>query len=366
MRGVVQRLRELKAQRRHAALGDGLLAPPVDRVTPWQRVAELSPGLQQFARAGAGAGAISTFLHLALLLVAAQLTISGYTKQFVLQIQTMLDSELPEEVLDAVPMRMAEAADEPSDSVFEAEPLAIAATESDDPQVTLPVETYDMDAPSIALADEMRLDALQSDPTIIRPGGASEEIATVEGAVDRITHEVVTNLEQGDLLVCWLMDASISLVDDRQIIAERLTRVFHEIEALGTLRPEALLNSVVSFGAATHFLVPPTNESRRVVQAIRDVPIDDSGVENVFSCVVETLEQYRVLKAREGRRLMIVVWTDESGDDYARLEESVRVCQKLSVPVFTVGPSSMFGNQKGTHAYRHPHRGRPRPRYAAV
>ncbi len=361
MRGVLHRLRELKAQRRQAALGDRSLASPFERVTPWQRVAELSPGLRQFARAGAGAGAISSFLHLALLLVAAQLTIAGYTKQFVLQIQTMLDHELPDEILDPIPMRMAEAADEPSESVFEAEPLAIAATESDDPQVTLPVETYDLDAPSIALADEMRIDAFESDPTLIRPGGASEEIATVEGAVDRITHEIMTNLEQCDLLVCWLMDASISLVDDRQIIAERLERVFQEIETLGTIRPEALLNAVVSFGAETRFLVPPTNETPRVVQAIREVPIDDSGVENVFSCVVETLEQYRVLKGRDGRRLMVIVWTDESGDDYARLEESVGVCQKLSVPVFTVGPSSMFGNEKGTHAYRHPQDGRIYP-----
>jgi hypothetical protein len=363
MRAVLDRLRELIASRHTVVAADGAYLPDRSaRVSPWQRLVELQPGLRQFARAGAGAGAISTFLHLTLLVVAAQLTIAGYPQKFILQIQTMLDRESPPpEPLVPIPMRMAEAADEPSDSVFEAEPVAIAAIEADDPQVNAPLEVEDLAAPSIALADEQRIDALEADPVLVRTGGAGEEIATVEGAVDRITHEIMTNLEQGDLLVCWLMDASISLVDDRQIISERLTRVFQEIETLGTLRPEALLNTVVSFGAETRFLVPPTNESPRIVQSIRDVPVDDSGVENVFSCVVETLEQYRVLKGRDGRRLMVVIWTDESGDDYARLEESVRVCQKLAVPVFTVGPSSMFGNEKGTHVYRHPQDGRVYP-----
>ncbi|MBX9791905.1 MAG: VWA domain-containing protein [Pirellulales bacterium] len=363
MRAVLHRLRELSASRQTYVASDGSRLPDgAARISPWQRLFELQPGLRQLARAGAGAGAISTLLHLTLLVVAAQLTIAGYPQQVVLQIQSLFDNEpLPPEPAESIPLRMAEASDEPSESVFEAEPIAIAAIESDDPQVNTPLEVDDLDAPSIALADEQHIEALEADPVMIRAGGAGEEIATVEGAVDRITHEIMTNLEQGDLLVCWLMDASISLVDERQIIAERLTRVFDEIETLGTLRPEALLNAVTSFGAETRFLVPPTHESARVVQAIRDLPVDESGVENVFSAIVDSLEQYRALKGREKRHLMVVIWTDESGDDYARLEESIRMCQRLAVPVFTVGPSSMFGNEKGTHAYQHPQDGRTYP-----
>ena len=363
MRAVLDRLRELSASRHTFVASDGSYLPDgPDRISPWQRLFELQPGLRQLARAGAGAGAISTLLHLTLLVVAAQLTIAGYPQQVVLQIQSLFDNEpLPPEQVESIPMRMAEASDEPSESVFEAEPIAIAAIENDDPQVNTPLEVDDLDAPSIALADEQHIDALEADPVLVRAGGAGEEIATVEGAVDRITHEIMTNLEQGDLLVCWLMDASISLVDDRQIIADRLTRVFQEIETLGTLRPEALVNAVTSFGAETRFLVPPTNESARVVEAIRDLPVDESGVENVFSAIVDSLEKYRALKGREKRGLMVIIWTDESGDDYARLEESIRMCQRLAVPVFTVGPSSMFGNEKGTHAYQHPQDGRTYP-----
>ncbi|MGD9645487.1 MAG: vWA domain-containing protein [Pirellulales bacterium] len=363
MRAVFDRLRELSASRQATVVADGSYLPERSaRVSVWERLVELRPGLRQFARAGAGAGAISTFLHLALLLVAAQLTIAGYPEKVMLQIRTMFDAEpLVPETIEPLPLRMAEASDELSDSVFEAEPIAVASIESDDPEVNTPIEIEDLVAPSVALADEQRIEAFESDPVLVRTGGAGEEIATVEGAVDRITQEIMSNLEQGDLLVCWLMDASISLVDDRQVIAERLSRVFGEIDTLGTLRPEALLNAVVSFGAQTRFLVPPTHESQRVVEAIREVPVDDSGVENVFSCVIDSLEKYRALRRRDDRQLMVVIWTDESGDDYARLEESVEVCQRLAVPVFTVGPSSMFGNEKGTHAYRNPEDGRVYP-----
>jgi hypothetical protein len=196
---------------------------------------------------------------------------------------------------------------------------------------------------------------------LVKQGRAGEAVATVEGAVDRITHEIAANLEQNELLVTWLLDASISLVDDREVIATRLERVFRELRELGTVRPEALHNAVVSFGADNQFLVPPTPNGEEIVRAMREVPIDDSGIENVFGCVLATINRYKSVRTREHRSLMIVIWTDESGDDYTLLEDAVHVCQRWSVPVFVVGPSSMFGRPKGTHAYKHPDDGKTYP-----
>lgn len=195
---------------------------------------------------------------------------------------------------------------------------------------------------------------LDIDELIQRQGSAGEEVMTVEGAVDRITHEIALNLEQGNLLVVWLMDMSISLVDDREAVADRLARVFDELGQLGSLQGDHLLSAVVGFGLETKFLLAPSNKAEETIEAIREVPIDNSGVENVFTAVIESLNKYKGLKARQDRRLMFVVWTDEAGDDHDRLEEAIRVCQKVAVPVFTVGPSAVFGRRKGIHAYRHP------------
>ncbi|MEZ6070322.1 MAG: VWA domain-containing protein [Pirellulales bacterium] len=154
------------------------------------------------------------------------------------------------------------------------------------------------------------------------------------------------------------MDASISLQDDRQQIAERLERVYAEISTVtaeGSLHPEALSSAVLSFGNQTRELVAPTNDGQQVVAAIRDkVPVDATGVENVFTAVNMAANKYRVLSTRGDRKLMFVIWTDESGDDVSMLDEATNVCQRLGVSVYTVGPSAMFGREMGTMAYRHP------------
>ncbi|MBX7075320.1 MAG: VWA domain-containing protein [Pirellulales bacterium] len=339
------------------------LAPAVD-----SEKGEASPADTWWRRPqGALPSVTSVFLHLTALALFAQLTISGYPQPLVREFEAAVNEEPPAPI-DQPPtdLAIAEPSDERRESLFAAEAYSVAATAGADPLVETMltptvVAASDVRVPEVKMDDLAIVEGLEVDDLIVRRGSAGEEVASVEGAVDRITHEIVSNLEHGKLLVVWLMDASISLVDEHEAVAGRLERIYSELGELGSLQGDLLVNAVVSFGMETKILVPPTNEADKIVGAIRKIPVDDTGVENVFSAVLTSLDQFKSLRNRQDRRIMLVICTDESGDDYSRLEESIKLCQRLSVPVFTVGPSAMFGRQKGIHQYKHPDDGKMYP-----
>ena len=82
-------------------------------------------------------------------------------------------------------------------------------------------------------SDETAVGAPMRIEASIGAGGPLNDVSTVEEAVDRVTAGIRGRLEKGDLLVIWLLDASNSLVDDRQRVAERLKSFFLEIQSSG-------------------------------------------------------------------------------------------------------------------------------------
>ncbi|MDG1893887.1 MAG: hypothetical protein P8J37_03160 [Fuerstiella sp.] len=61
----------------------------------------------------------------------------------------------------------------------------------------------------------------------------------------------------------------------------------------------------------------------------------------------------RWMRGRE-RQKLLVLWTDESGDDYLRLERTTQKCLQANERVDAIGPSAVLGAQKGHMAFLHP------------
>jgi len=175
---------------------------------------------------------------------------------------------------------------------------------------------------------------------VTQAGGAGD-------AVDGILGGIRGKLEEGDLLVCWLVDGSISILPDRQIIAERIEPFFREIEQRSK-DSYRLMNAVVAFGSTTREIIGPTKFTIKIPEAIRAMPVDPTGIENTMSAVEACVEQYR---RRWKGGMLLVLWTDESGDDILRLEEIIALCRKRRVVVRIVGPSAVLGSERGTHYY---------------
>ncbi|MBS0210147.1 MAG: VWA domain-containing protein [Planctomycetes bacterium] len=185
-------------------------------------------------------------------------------------------------------------------------------------------------------------------PRSVAAEGGVTQAANPGDAVDNVLKGIRREMENGDLLVVWLLDASLSLVDDRQLVAARIEPFYQELNGRQQ-QSHKLMNAVVAYGATTQELIEPTQFGLRTVEAVAKVPIDPTGLENVMTAIEQCVYRYR---QRWRSTIQIVVWTDESGDDILRLEEIIALCRKQNVIVTVVGPSAVFGAERGSHYYR--------------
>lgn len=179
--------------------------------------------------------------------------------------------------------------------------------------------------------------------------GVYGDVVTTEGdvgSVDRITTEILSALQEHKVLVVWLLDASESLRTRREQVIGRFDRVYQELGELADREPDALLSSVVAFGqTATLMTKTPTADPAVLRKAVRSIPADDSGVENVFSAVHTAAMEYRA-KARSGYHVMLVVLTDESGNDLEAVDKAAAVVVEHKMPVYVLGPLAPFSRRE--------------------
>ncbi len=191
-------------------------------------------------------------------------------------------------------------------------------------------------------------------------GNGAEHVGGVEGAVDRIAVEILRRLEQGQTLVIWAFDASGSLQVERQRLSKHIETIYTHINQLDEnhlLAGKGLLTLVVAFGQDRKAMTPkPTAELSEILEAMGEVPTDETGVESTFTTVAEIIRRWGHYKDSAGQayRPMIIVVTDEVGDDENRLEESIELAQRSKVPVYVLGSQSLFGRVEGYKDYVDP------------
>jgi hypothetical protein len=196
--------------------------------------------------------------------------------------------------------------------------------------------------------------------TVSIRGNGAELVGGVEGAVDRIAIEILRHLERGRTLVVWAFDASGSLLAERQRLSKHIETVYTHINQLDENRLSAdsgLMTMVYSFGQERHALLPkPTADRSEIIEAIQNVAQDTSGIETTFTTVGEIVSRWGRFKDAQHQpyHTMIIVVTDEVGDDQQRLEDAVSMAQRAKVPVYVLGSQAVFGRDKGYVDYVDP------------
>jgi hypothetical protein len=167
------------------------------------------------------------------------------------------------------------------------------------------------------------------------------------GAVDRLTLEIIASLEQRPTVVCWLFDQSVSLAGQRKEIASRLSRVFEELDSSSAARSNEMLNLVYGYGQrVTPVIDKPTQDVDKVVAAIKSIPIDESGVEMTFTAVATAAQRAAEVRLSPSKRnVMIMVFTDEAGDDQQHADQVATYCSRQQMRVFVVGVPAPFGRK---------------------
>jgi hypothetical protein len=194
-------------------------------------------------------------------------------------------------------------------------------------------------------------------------GDGAEHVGSAEGAVDRIAQEVVRRLEQGRTLIVWAFDASGSLQAERKRLAGHIETVYSHVarlDAEGRAADGGLLTAVIAFGHDRRAMTEaPTADPAVVVAAIRAVPLDTTGVETTFQTVAEAVRKWGRYRDDKGNayRAMIIVVTDEVGDDETHLEEAISLANERKTPVYVLGSQALFGRVEGRVTYTDPKTG---------
>ena len=244
-----------------------------------------------------------------------------------------------------------------ANSVQDAEmALSTAEVLAEVSDVPSPVEVRPIDVAKIEINNAVQVaTALHLDNLRVR-GAAGEGTTGATGAIDRLTQEILLSLEERPTLVVWLFDQSGSLTRQRREIEDRFEKIYEElgvIEAAGnpafkSKSSKPLLTSVVAFGDKVNFLVPdPSDDVAELREAIRNVDLDETGNERVFSAVYLAADKFKKFRLEAPRRnVMLIVVTDEVGDDQEGLDKTVNFCRRLEIPVFVIGVPAPFGRSE--------------------
>lgn len=218
-----------------------------------------------------------------------------------------------------------------------------------------PIENR-MPDPTLKEIPRVELPSAEKMDTRVRiHGGAGDHVSGVGGGIDRITLEIARSLEQRKTLVIWVMDSTISLREEREIIAKRFDRIYEELGLLGRTDGDALLSAIVSFGEKTKFMTDqPTADLAVLRKAIADIKEDNTGVENIFGAFDESIRKWTRYRTQGRRNVMVIAITDEAGDDEAKMEEVLRVAHDSRIPVYVLGTMAVFGQRNVRIPFRGP------------
>ncbi len=189
------------------------------------------------------------------------------------------------------------------------------------------------------------------------PGDVTFEAGDVGVALNQVAREILRHLADHKLTVVWMFDESGSMKDDQQAVKAKFDRLANELR--DNIDPSkkaagALNYVVVGFGENIHYEVEkPTTDVDAVGKAIDHLRVDDSGIENTMHAVGDVINKYGRLVTKE-RRILIVLVTDESGDDGAYIEEVRQAAVSKSVPIYIIGRQSLFGYDRAHIRYVDP------------
>ena len=183
------------------------------------------------------------------------------------------------------------------------------------------------------------------------------DVKEIGVALDQLAREILRHLKDHKITVIWLFDESVSMQDDQRSIVEKFDRVSSELKQ--HIEPSkksagALNHAIVGFGQGLDYMLEkPRDDIDQIGRAIKKLKIDPTGVENTMRAIREVAEHYAGL-VRKDRRVLMVLVTDESGDDGADIEEARQALKRNKIPLYVIGRQSLFGYPWAHHQYIDP------------
>lgn len=319
-------------------------------------------GLDRIHPANLPATFASVAVHLVILGLLMFATYAVAEKQTAKEIEVLKDVETALPEMERMNLEQLGQVSDPTSKPAEvgsfAPQLSTAVVNAPERDPLAEVAMLDIAKPAAMLLPE----ATRLDKNVSIRGAGAEYVGGVEGAVDRLAVEIHNRLKNGPTLVTWLFDASKSLSIERERLSEQVENVYKhvaQIDSDGLASDDALLTLVIGFGEKiTPVTDEPISDPKEIASAIRQVADDVSGLENTFQTTGLVSQRYGRFE-KNGRRYqtLIIVVTDEVGDDETSLEEAISIANRNRTPVYVMGSPALFGRTMGKMDYRDPKTG---------
>ena len=146
--------------------------------------------------------------------------------------------------------------------------------------------------------------------------------------------------------------------DDQKTILEKFDRVSSELKL--NVEPNkkaagALNHAIVGFGQEIDYVLEkPRDDIDQIGRAIKHLQDRLHRHREHDAGHPRGRRALRQRDRRKDRRLLIVLVTDESGDDGADVEEARQALKKYKVPLYVIGRQSLFGYPFAHHRYVDP------------
>ena len=295
---------------------------------------------------------VSTAMHVVLLLFLAAWILPQLPAADITTLLSMAPEAPLEDLIETAELDIAEPAPEPEAALDLTQPQPSPAADVPELDIKAPGPVPGTETSPEPGRTESKA-AAESETTIRQRAETKiSQASTVEDATDAIVASMRGKLLERDTVAVWLMDRSISMNQQRELLANRVSEFLHEVDKNETGEFHELMHVVVAFGERAEKIIATGSPIRALTAMRKEYAVDASGLENVFSAVEWSTDQFIArVSAHRGKHIMFVISTDESGDDYLRMENAIAACRKYGIEVSVIGPSAVLGQMQGHHAY---------------
>ncbi|MDP6353962.1 MAG: VWA domain-containing protein [Planctomycetota bacterium] len=153
----------------------------------------------------------------------------------------------------------------------------------------------------------------------------------------------------GNVLLVWLIDASVSMTDDQQAIKEHISKMdrkFREQEGAGNLK-----QAIIQFGSEPKKWLEPTEDLDLVMEAFDHIEANEPGTaENVMTALIYCAQEFRNI--RRGKKVVILV-DDDSGDDGHLTEKAFQELRRSKMTTYIINRMCPFQSSEVSEPFKY-------------
>jgi hypothetical protein len=165
-------------------------------------------------------------------------------------------------------------------------------------------------------------------------------------AMKKIIHVIEDSVDLSPTLVVWLIDRTTSAHDIVREVSDA-AQAFYSSPQVNQWSADAdkpLLTSIVAFDEKPEFLVdPPSPDGKKIKVAFEDLSTSVVAREMPFTAIKQVIEKYLPLRTKEHREIVLIVVTDEAGEDGQLVDELIEPLRKHAIAVYCLGLPAPWG-----------------------